>query len=438
MNEKEVIVVGAGLAGAEAAWQAAERGVRVRLFEMRPGKLTPAHHSGDFAELVCSNSMRAAALENAVGLLKEEMRRLNSLIMACAAETRVPAGGALAVDRHLFARCVTERLSRHPRVEICREEVSGIPEGEEVILATGPLTTEAMAESIRRFTGEGYLYFYDAVAPIVSAGSVNMNKVFRSSRYGKGEAAYLNCPMSREEYDIFWEALVRAERAPRKEFDSELHFEGCMPVEALAARGRETLLYGPLKPVGLIDPRTGRRPYAVVQLRQENADGTMYNLVGFQTGLRWDEQRRVFRLIPGLEEAEFLRYGVMHRNTYINSPVLLKPTFQSKKRPGLFFAGQITGVEGYVESAAAGLMAGVNAARLLAGKEPLAFPRDTAHGSLAHYITEADPAHFQPMNVTFGLFPPLSEKIRDKKERCRKLAGKALESIELFKARLSL
>lgn len=410
--------------------------MRVKLYEMRPGKQTPAHHSGDFAELVCSNSLRAAALENAVGLLKEEMRRLDSLIMACADKTRVPAGGALAVDRNLFARCVTEKLYQHPLVEIYREEVTGLPEGEAVVLATGPLTSEAMAENIRRFTGEGHLYFYDAVAPIVTSESINMNKVFRSSRYGKGEAAYLNCPMNKEEYQVFWEALIKAEKAPRKEFEKELHFEGCMPVEALAARGKETLLYGPLKPVGLLDPRTDRRPYAVVQLRQENAEGTMFNLVGFQTSLKWDEQRRVFSLVPGLEEAEFIRFGVMHRNTYINSPVLLYPSFQSKKRSNLFFAGQVTGVEGYVESAASGLMAGINAARILAGKKTVVFPRDTAHGSLAHYITEADPAHFQPMNVTFGLFPPQAEKIRDKKERYRRVAQKALESIEKFREKI--
>lgn len=430
------IIVGAGLAGAEAAWQAAKRGVKVKLYEMRPGKQTPAHHSGDFAELVCSNSLRAAALENAVGLLKEEMRRLDSLIMHCADEKRVPAGGALAVDRNLFARCVTERLSQHPLVEIHREEVTVIPVGEVVILATGPLTSEAMAERIQQFTGESYLYFYDAVAPIVTAESINMNKVFRSSRYGKGEAAYLNCPMNKEEYEIFWEALCNAEKTPRKEFEKEVHFEGCMPVEALAARGKETLSYGPLKPVGLTDPRTGLRPYAVVQLRQENNEGTMFNLVGFQTSLKWDEQRRVFRLIPGLEEAEFVRFGVMHRNTYINSPVLLNPSFQCKKRSTLFFAGQVTGVEGYVESAASGLMAGINATRLLEKKELLAFPRETAHGSLAHYITEANPAHFQPMNITFGLFQPQVEKIRDKKERYRLVAQKALESLERFKREL--
>lgn len=437
VKKKAVIVVGAGLAGAEAAWQAAQRGVKVRLFEMRPNKQTPAHHSGDFAELVCSNSLRAASLENAVGLLKEEMRRLNSLIMECADNTKIPAGGALAVDRHLFARCVTEKLSQHPLVEICRDEVTTIPEGEVVVLASGPLTSDALAESIRRFTGKEHLYFYDAVAPIVTSESINMNKVFRSSRYGKGEAAYLNCPMDEKEYEVFWEALSKAEKAPRKEFEKELYFEGCMPVEALAARGKETLLYGPLKPVGLKDPRTGKRPYAVVQLRQENAEGTMYNLVGFQTGLKWDEQRRVFRLIPGLEEAEFVRYGVMHRNTFINSPVLLEPTFQSKKRSTLFFAGQITGVEGYVESAATGLMAGINAARILMKKKPLVFPRDTAHGSLAHYITTADPVSFQPMNINFGLFPPQDKKIKNKKERYRMVASKALESIDIFKRKIN-
>ena len=350
-SKKYVIVVGAGLAGAEAAWQAANNGARVKLYEMRPKKQTPAHNTGEFAELVCSNSFRAAALENAVGILKEEMRLLGSLIMTCADKTRVPAGGALAVDRELFAACVTEKLSRHNRIEIYREEVTGIPEGEAVIIATGPLTSAELADNIRSFTGENYLYFYDAVAPVVTSESINMDKVFRSSRYGKGEAAYLNCPMDKSQYEIFREALCKAEQAPRKEFDKVRHFEGCMPVEVLAGRGEKTLLFGPLKPVGLTDPRTGRRPYAVVQLRQENAAGTLYNLVGFQTSLKWSEQTRVFRLIPGLEKAEFVRLGVMHRNTYINSPVLLNPTFETKKQ-GLFFAGQITGVEGYVESAA--------------------------------------------------------------------------------------
>ncbi|MFX4260906.1 FADH(2)-oxidizing methylenetetrahydrofolate--tRNA-(uracil(54)-C(5))-methyltransferase TrmFO [Pelotomaculum propionicicum] len=424
-----VTVVGAGLAGAEAAWQIIKRGVKVRLYEMRPEKQTPAHRSGDFAELVCSNSLRSAALENAVGLLKEEMRRLDSLIINCADEARVPAGGALAVDRNIFARRVTEMLSHHPLVEVVRREINEIPEDDVVILATGPLTSDALGEAVRSFTGSEYLYFYDAVAPIVTAESINMDRVFRYSRYGKGESAYLNCPFTREEYITFWDALVKAEKAPRKDFEREVHFEGCMPVEALAARGRDTLRYGPLKPVGLTDPRTGKGSFAVVQLRQENNEGTMFNLVGFQTSLKWSEQQKVFRLIPGLEKAEFVRFGVMHRNTYINSPVLLESTYQSKNRPGLFFAGQITGVEGYVESASSGLVAGINAARLAQGKEPFIFPRETAHGALAHYITTADPGRFQPMNINFGLFPSPGVKFDDKKERCRLIAGIALKSI---------
>ncbi|MDF9407263.1 MAG: Methylenetetrahydrofolate--tRNA-(uracil-5-)-methyltransferase TrmFO [Pelotomaculum sp. PtaB.Bin013] len=433
MAEQVVTVVGAGLAGAEAAWQLANRGIRVRLYEMRPARQTPVHRTGDFAELVCSNSLRAAALVNAVGLLKEEMRLLGSLIMECAGETRVPAGGALAVDRNTFAGRVTEKLSAHPMVDIYREEIMQVPKDGVVVLSTGPLTAEAMAGSIREFTGEECFYFYDAVAPIVTYESLNMEKIFRSSRYGKGEAAYLNCPMNKEEYEIFWDALVHAGQAPRHEFEKENYFEGCMPVEILAARGNETLLYGPLKPVGLTDPRTGRRPYAVVQLRQDNTEGTLFNLVGFQTSLKWNEQSRVFRLIPGLENAEFARFGVMHRNTFINAPVLLLPTFQSKKRLSLFFAGQITGVEGYVESAASGLMAGINAALLVSGREPVVFPRASAHGSLAYYITNADPSHFQPMNITFGLFPRQDVKIKDKKERYKMIAEKALESIAKFK-----
>lgn len=425
-----VTIIGAGLAGAEAAWQAVKRGVKVRLYEMRPEKQTPAHSSGYFAELVCSNSLRSAALENAVGLLKEEMRRLDSLIMRCADETKVPAGGALAVDRELFARRVTEILSLHPLVDTVRREVCEIPEDGVVLLATGPLTSDALAGAVRLFTGSEYLYFYDAVAPIVTAESIDMDRVFRSSRYGKGDGAYLNCPLNKEEYDLFREALVNAEKAPRKEFEREVHFEGCMPVEALAARGRDTLRYGPMKPVGLTDPGTGKGSYAVVQLRQENHEGTMYNIVGFQTSLKWNEQQKVFRLIPGLEKAEFVRFGVMHRNTYINSPVLLEPTYQSKSRPGLFFAGQITGVEGYVESASSGLVAGINAARIAQGKDPFVFPADTAHGALARYITSADPARFQPMNINFGLFPSPDVKFHDKKERCRAIARIALKSIE--------
>lgn len=433
MSDRVVVhVIGAGLAGVEAAWQLANRGVAVNLYEMRPERKSPAHRTGDFAELVCSNSLRAAALENAAGLLKEEMRLLNSLVMACADQTRIPAGGALAVDRHAFARLITEQLAAHPLVQVFRQEVMRLPQEGVVILATGPLTSRSMAESIRAFTGASYLYFYDAVAPIVTYESINMDKIFRSSRYGKGQADYLNCPMNQEEYEIFWQALVQAETAPRHEFEQKAYFEGCMPVEVLAGRGKETLRYGPLKPVGLTDPRTGQRPYAVVQLRQENAEGTMFNLVGFQTTLKWDEQRRVIRLIPGLEEAELVRFGVMHRNTYINAPVLLNAYWQSKKRPSLFFAGQVTGVEGYIESAASGLMAGINAALLVAGREPVQFPRDSAHGALAHYITTADPAHFQPMNINFGLFPPPAGKIRNKKERYRMLAAGALESIRKF------
>lgn len=430
-----VVVVGAGLAGSEAAWQLARRGVRVILCEMRPRRSTPAHTTGDFAELVCSNSLRAEALTNAVGLLKEEMRRLGSLILACADAHRVPAGGALAVDRQRFAAAVTERLSTHPLVSIRREEVTALPAGEPVILATGPLTSGALAESIRDFTGQEHLYFFDAVAPIVTLESVDQKRVYRSSRYGKGEPAYLNCPMSKEEYERFWEALVSAERAPLKAFERETYFEGCLPVEVIAARGPDTLRYGPLKPVGLADPRTGEQPYAVVQLRQDNREGTLYNLVGFQTNLKWGEQKRVFRMIPGLENAEFVRYGVMHRNTYINAPLLLEPTLACRKRPGLFIAGQLSGVEGYVESAATGLVAGINAARLLQGRELLVFPPETAHGALINYIVTADPRNFQPMNVNFGLFPPLTGK-RPKRKRERNLAyaHRALERLAAWAA----
>lgn len=426
---KTVTVIGAGLAGSEAAWQLAKRGVRVRLYEMRPEKSTPAHKTGGFAELVCSNSLRAAAIENAVGLLKEEMRCLDSLIMACADRCRVPAGGALAVDRDLFSAAVTEALEDNPLVEVVREEVEAIPGQGVVVVATGPLTSGAMSRSIRELTGEDYLYFYDAVAPIVTLESIDMNKAFFSSRYGKGEASYINCPMDREQYVRFREALAGAARAPMKEFEKEINFEGCMPIEVLAARGEDTMRYGPMKPVGLIDPATGRRPYAVVQLRQDNVAGTLYNMVGFQTHLRWGEQQRVFRLIPGLEDAEFVRFGVMHRNTYVNSPRLLEPTYQCKIRPGLFFAGQITGVEGYVESAASGLVAGINAALLAGGRDPVVFPPETAHGALARYITEADPDNFQPMNVTFGLFPPLDGHIRDRKLRNTAYAERALNCL---------
>jgi methylenetetrahydrofolate--tRNA-(uracil-5-)-methyltransferase len=421
-----VTVIGAGLAGSEAAWQLAKRGVKVRLIEMRPAKFTPAHHTDKFAELVCSNSLRAAALENAVGLLKEEMRRLDSLIMRAAEATRVPAGGALAVDRDRFSDFITGALTEHPTVSVERREVTEIPAQGIVIIATGPLTSDAMAARLGELTGTEHLYFYDAVAPIVTLESVNLERCFWGSRYGKGEKAYLNCPLTQEEYERFWEELVRAERHPLKEFEELKVFEGCMPVEEMARRGPETLRFGPLKPVGLVDPHTGRQPYAVVQLRQDNREGTLYNLVGFQTQLKWGEQKRVFGLIPGLENAEFARYGVMHRNTFIASPKVLAPTWQLKAAPRLFVAGQVTGVEGYVESAASGLVAGINAARLARGLDPIVLSPETACGALAHYVTTAGLGNFQPMNVNFGLFPPLDTRVRGRRERNLALAQRAL------------
>jgi len=369
LSEDFITVIGAGLAGSEAAWQAANRGVKVHLYEMRPYKQTPAHHTDKFAELVCSNSLRANTLTNAVGVLKEEMRRLNSIIISSADECAVPAGGALAVDRHEFASRVTEKITSHPNITVIHEEVSEIPKGI-VIIASGPLTSESLSNEIKQLTGEDYFYFYDAAAPIVEKESINMEKVYVKSRYDKGDAAYINCPMTEEEFNIFYEALINAETAPIKEFEKEIYFEGCMPIEVMAKRGKKTLLFGPLKPVGLEDPRTGRRPFAVVQLRQDDAAGSLYNIVGFQTHLKWGAQKEVIRLIPGLENAEIVRYGVMHRNTFINSPNLLNPTYQMKKNDKIFFAGQMTGVEGYVESAGAGLIAGINAARLFAGQEP--------------------------------------------------------------------
>lgn len=427
-----VTVIGAGLAGAEAAWQLARRGVRVQLYEMRPGVSTPAHHSGQFAELVCSNSLRSASLSNAVGLLKEEMRRLHSLIIEVADETAVPAGGALAVDRERFSAEITRRLQEHPCIQVRREEVRTIPDEGIVIIASGPLTSPALSQAIQEYTGEESFYFYDAAAPLVVKDSLDFNQIYLASRYGKGEAAYLNCPMTEEQFHVFYEALVTAETAELKTFEREIYFEGCMPIEVMAKRGKQTLLFGPMKPVGLPDPRTGKIPYAVVQLRQDNAAATLYNIVGFQTHLKWGEQARVFRLIPGLEHAEFARFGVMHRNTYINSPRLLLPTYQLKRRENLFFAGQITGVEGYVESAASGLIAGINAAQMAKGKAPLVFPADTAIGSLAHYITHTSPDHFQPMNATFGLLPPLAQKMRNKKMKNEQLARRALESLGVF------
>jgi methylenetetrahydrofolate--tRNA-(uracil-5-)-methyltransferase len=431
MSEVIVNVIGAGLAGSEAAWQIAKRGIKVKLFEMRPIKQTPAHHTDKFAELVCSNSLRANTLTNAVGVLKEEMRKLDSVIMKAADACAVPAGGALAVDRHEFAGYVTEVVKCHPNVTVVNEEVTEIPEGP-TIIATGPLTSKALSEALLKITGEDYLYFYDAAAPIIEKDSINMDKVYLKSRYDKGEAAYLNCPMTEEEFDRFYEALISAETVPLKEFEKEIFFEGCMPIEVMAQRGRKTMLFGPMKPVGLEDPRTGKRPFAVVQLRQDDAAGTLYNIVGFQTHLKWGPQKEVLQLIPGLENAEIVRYGVMHRNTFINSPLVLKATYQFRNRPDLFFAGQMTGVEGYVESAASGLIAGINVARLVSGKETVEFPHETAIGSMARYITTANAKNFQPMNANFGLFPELPEKIKGKKERNEWHANRALETIQNF------
>ena len=431
----EVTVIGAGLAGSEAAWQLAKRGIRVRLYEMRPVKQTPAHHTDKFAELVCSNSLRANTLTNAVGVLKEEMRRLDSVIIKAADACAVPAGGALAVDRHEFAARVTEMVANHPNVTVIREEVTAIPVGP-TIIATGPLTSQSLSEQLQALTGEQYLYFYDAAAPIVEKESINMEKVYVKSRYDKGEAAYINCPMTEEQFERFYDALISAETVPLKEFEKEIYFEGCMPIEVMARRGKKTLLFGPMKPVGLEDPRTGKRPYAVVQLRQDDAAGTLYNIVGFQTHLKWGAQKEVIRLIPGLEQAEIVRYGVMHRNTFLNSPKLLKPTYQYKEREDLFFAGQMTGVEGYVESAASGLVAGINAAHYVLGKELIVFPQETAIGSMAHYITSANPKHFQPMNANFGLFAPLDEPIKDKKKKNERYAERALETIQNFLKKL--
>ncbi|ARJ23398.1 FADH(2)-oxidizing methylenetetrahydrofolate--tRNA-(uracil(54)-C(5))-methyltransferase TrmFO [Bacillus sp. ISL-8] len=431
MTTQVVNVIGAGLAGSEAAYQIAKRGVQVKLYEMRPVRQTPAHHTDKFAELVCSNSLRANTLTNAVGVIKEEMRLMDSVIIRAADECSVPAGGALAVDRHEFAAKVTEYVKNHPNVTVMNEEITEIPEGPTVI-ATGPLTSPDLSAQLKKLTGEDYFYFYDAAAPIVEKDSIDMNKVYLKSRYDKGEAAYLNCPMTEEEFDRFYEALIAAETVPLKEFEKEIFFEGCMPVEVMASRGRQTLVFGPMKPVGLEDPKTGKTPYAVVQLRQDDAAGTLYNIVGFQTHLKWGPQKEVLQLIPGLENAEIVRYGVMHRNTFINSPNLLRPTYQYKQRDDLFFAGQMTGVEGYVESAASGLLAGINAARLVKGEEPVVLPPVTAMGSMANYITATNPKNFQPMNANFGLFTPLEKKIKKKQERNEAYATRALETIQNF------
>ncbi len=429
-------VYGAGLAGCEAAWQAAERGVKVELYEMKPMKYTPAHHSQNFAELVCSNSLRSDRVTNAVGLLKEELSRMGSLIMEAAYATRVPAGSALAVDRNLFSEYVTEKIKNHKNIDILSQEVYNIEEDTVTVVATGPLTSDKMAAYIENELGCKGLHFFDAAAPIVDAESINMETAFFASRYNKGDADYINCPMTKEQYDTFYEALISAEKAELKDFDREMQkelrvFEGCMPVEEMAKRGRDTLRYGPLKPVGLVDDRTGRESYAVVQLRRENAEGTMYNLVGFQTHLTFPEQRRVFRLIPGLENAEFLRYGIMHRNTYLNSPEILNACYAMKNRPDVFFAGQMTGVEGYIESAGSGFVAGLNAARCVLGKEQIVFPRTTMLGAMAHFVANGAVGEFVPMNANFGIVEPLSERVKGGKvARYEVVARRALEEIE--------
>ncbi|MBE6636368.1 MAG: methylenetetrahydrofolate--tRNA-(uracil(54)-C(5))-methyltransferase (FADH(2)-oxidizing) TrmFO [Ruminococcaceae bacterium] len=432
MNNDIIHVIGAGLAGSEAAWQAAKAGCRVRLYEMKPQKFSPAHHYRGFAELVCSNSLRSAQLSNAVGLLKEELRLLGSLILEAADATAVPAGAALAVDRYRFSDYITEKLSSHPNIEIVTGEVTALPTDGVVIVASGPLTSDALASHLAARVGEDYLSFFDAAAPIVDAATIDMEKAYYASRYGKGEASYINCPMEKDDYDRFYEALITAEEAELKDFDRESQraptvFEGCMPVEVMARRGKDTLLYGPLKPVGLPYPGTTREPYAVIQLRQENAEKTMYNLVGFQTHLTFEAQRRVFRMIPGLEQAEFLRYGVMHRNTYLNSPKLLHPDYSLRNEPRLFFAGQMTGVEGYVESTSSGWLAGVNAVRRLNDKAPFLPEALTAIGALSHYVSDPNVGSFQPMNANFGLVTPLDRKVKGGKAvRNQALAERSL------------
>ena len=425
-----VTVIGAGLAGSEAAWQLAQRGIHVTLREMKPEKKTPAHETEYFAELCCSNSLRSDQLENAVGLLKEELRRLDSLIIRCADATRVPAGGALAVDRHGFARMVTEELRNHPNITVVEGEVTEIPEGE-VLIASGPLTSDTLAEKLQQlFADTATLNFFDAAAPLVSFESVDMTSAYFASRYDKGTPDYINCPMNEEEYKAFWSALIAAEEAEVHGFEDKQVFEGCMPVEVMARRGEDTLRFGPLKPKGLPDPKTGRDPYAVVQLRKDNADGTIYNLVGFQTHLKWGEQKRVFSMIPALKNAQYLRYGVMHRNTYLDSPRLLDRYYRLVKEPRIAFAGQMTGVEGYVESCASGFLAGVEMARRLRGMEPLDLPKETAIGALGLYVSNESVGSFQPMNINFGIMPPLGHKVRGKRNKNAELSARSLALID--------
>ena len=428
-----VTVIGAGLAGSECAWQLAQRGVAVALREMKPEKKTPAHVTDYFAELCCSNSLRGAGLENAVGLLKEELRRLNSLIMRCADATAVPAGGALAVDRDGFARMVTETIFSHPNITMIPGEVTSIPEGD-VVIASGPLTSDPLAEAIAEKLGGGTtLNFFDAAAPLVACDSVDMDSAYFASRYDKGTPDYINCPMTKEEYQAFWQALIAAEEAEVHGFEDKSVFEGCMPVEVMARRGEDTLRFGPLKPRGLIDPKTGKEPYAVVQLRRDNADGSIYNLVGFQTHLKWPEQRRVFTMIPALRNAQFLRYGVMHRNTYLDSPRLLDRYYRLKAEPRIAFAGQMTGVEGYVESCASGFLAGVELARRLNGQTPIDFPAETAIGALGLYVSNGSVGDFQPMNINFGIIPPLDHRVKGKRNKNAELSQRSLEILEGIK-----
>jgi methylenetetrahydrofolate--tRNA-(uracil-5-)-methyltransferase len=431
----EIIIIGGGLAGCEAAWQAAELGLQVKLFEMRPGKNTPAHVSADLAELVCSNSLGSALPYKASGLLKAELKGLGSLILDCAEATAVPAGSSLAVDRQLFAGLVTEKLSNHANVEIIRRELTDLPDGP-CIVASGPLTSSSLTQAIDRLSGQGYLYFYDALSPIVSFESIDMEVAFRASRYEEGsqvDGDYINCPMTKAEYEAFYHALLSAEQIELRDFEREdaNFFEGCLPIEEMAKRSKDAIRFGPMRPVGLEDPRNGNKPYAVVQLRQDNLAGTLYNVVGFQTNLRWGAQREVLQLIPGLERAEFMRFGMMHRNTYINSPELLQPTMQYRGRADLFFAGQIVGVEGYMGNAASGLVAGINAARLLSGEHPLIFPTRTMLGALCHYVSHAEAKSFQPMKANFGLLPPAEQRL-SKEERYRYYHSRALTSMRRF------
>lgn len=429
-----VTIVGGGLAGSEAAWQLARRGVAVLLHEMRPERRTPVHQTGLLAELVCSNSLRGNALDQAAGLLKEEMRRMDSLVIRVADEVRVPAGSALAVDRELFARKITEAVTALPGVEIRREEVLRIPGDAVAIVATGPLTSDPLALDIAAFVGQTHLYFYDAISPVLEADTIDFGRTFRASRYGKGGDDYVNCPMSEAEYVAFYQALLAAECASIHDFEHELFFEGCLPVEVIASRGPLTLRFGPMKPVGLVDPRTRERPFAVVQLRQDNLAASHYSMVGFQTQLKWGEQKRVFRMIPGLAGAEFVRYGMIHRNTYINAPAILEPTFETRRRAGLFFAGQMSGVEGYVESAASGLLAGIGAAFRSRGVAPVPFPEDTALGALGRYIARSDPKNYQPTNIAFGLLPELSGRGRDKARKRLALSERALARLDRFRS----